>query len=565
MDLAPQIPLSTNPPQGGSIPPTSANPIGPTPVPPPPPPGAPISEDVARQIFSAPRQSVPPSNPPVSPSATPPPPRSRRGVLLFFVILTLIGAFAALGYLGRLPSIVQKAFDISVGAVFKLTPANPHVLLERLSRDFSGTKGFHFEGAFEVAVSVPEKVIEPEGPQDSPESTFTPVTQRSGDQVSTRVLGEFAQAPAFGKFGVPQATLTPIPTFTPEVSASVSVTETPATVGSSTPDQMPPPTGTGVKRVGTFSGEASGGNVQASITFSNTDQTEGTSQTAPLDIRLVEDQAYYVMQGQVSPDAQPPSQEWFASPKEQFISQEIVDFLKVNTWKSRVQNARFIGSEKINNQTTRHFNYTITSRDAQATGQNVLVDVWYSKKPEKIKIEQSASQHGVTLTINAEITLSNWNTAVVITAPEQSVTDGAHALTDIFSQDVLVEETLTPTPTPETVPATPVISSEAQERDVTRKADLKAIADALSTQYAKVGAYPDTDDSVHQANDPQGVLSVLVEKGYLKALPNDPQASTYYYGYRSDGTHYSLSGVLEDTSDTSGKTVGNYFIYRIEK
>ncbi|GEM_PF-2996516 len=577
MDLTPQPPLSTNPPSGGSIPPSPANPVGPPPPPPPPTPvstpaapGASIPEDVARQIFTVSKQPAPPSSSPfTSPSPTGAPPSSRGGILLFFVILTLIGAFGGLGYLGRLPSIVQKAFDTSVGALFKLTPANPYVLLDHASRDFQNSKGFHFEGAFEIVLTLPEETVTPESPQGSSEPTSTPLTEESNDQVSSRVLGEFAQAPAFGKFGV-QATLTPTPTLTPEVSVTVPATETPVTVESSTPEQMPPVTEGGAKRIGTFSGDASGGNVQASIVFSNTNQTEGTSQTAPLDIRLVGDQAYYVMQGAANPDGQAPSQEWLASPKEQFISQEIADFLNVHTWKPRTQKATFIGSEKINNQTTRHFNYTITARGTQENDQSALVDIWYSKRPEKIKIEQSVTQDSVTLTLTAEITFSNWNTAVAITAPEQSVTGGGQALTDVFSQDNAVQEASTPTATPETIPPPPVVSetpvvSEAHTRDVTRKADLKTISDALSAYYAKVGAYPDTDDSVHQANDPRGVLSVLVEKGYLKALPNDPQSPTYYYGYRSDGTGYSLSSVLEDTSDTSGKTVGNYFIYRIEK
>ncbi len=575
MDITPQPPFSTSPPSGGSIPPSPVNPVGP--MPPPAPvstpaaPGAPIPEDVARQIFTVPKQPTPPSSSPfTSPSPTKAPPSSRGGILLFFVVLTLIGAFGGLGYLGRLPSIVQKAFDTSVGGLFKLTPANPYVLLDRLSRDFQNSKGFHFEGAFEIVLTVPEETITPESPQGSPEPMSTPLTQESTDQVSSRVLGEFAQAPAFGKFGESQASATPTPTFTPEVGATVDVSETPVTVESSTPEQMPPVTEGGAKRVGTFSGDASGGNVQASIVFSNTNQTEGTSQTAPLDIRLVGDQAYYVMQGAAIPDGQAPSQEWLASSKEQFISQEIADFLNVHTWKPRTQNARFIGSEKFNNQTTRHFNYTITARGTQENDQSALVDIWYSKKPEKIKIEQSVTQNSVTLTLAAEITFSNWNTAVAITAPEQSVTGDGQALTDVFSQDNTVQETFTPTSTPETIPTTPVVSEtpvvlEAHKRDVTRKADLKTISDALSAYYAKVGAYPDTDDSVHQANDPRGVLSALVEKGYLKVLPSDPQAPSYYYGYRSDGTHYSLSSVLEDTSDTSGKTVGNYFIYRIEK
>ena len=96
--------------------------------------------------------------------------------------------------------------------------------------------------------------------------------------------------------------------------------------------------------------------------------------------------------------------------------------------------------------------------------------------------------------------------------------------------------------------------------DATRKADLLKIKDALKAYYQATQSYP-VSATVDKTNDPNTVLKVLVPT-YLPSLPTDP-VSTKYYGYTSDGKTFSLTSVLDDTTDLSGLKVGNYFIYKV--
>lgn len=115
-------------------------------------------------------------------------------------------------------------------------------------------------------------------------------------------------------------------------------------------------------------------------------------------------------------------------------------------------------------------------------------------------------------------------------------------------------------------PTTPVVEqteppvSNVNVNDAKRKEDLANLKTALKAYYTAKQSYPvaatteKTLDSV--------ALKVLVPD-YIAALPVDPSSPTYYYGYKSDGTTFELTCILEDTNDPAGITSGTNFLYHV--
>ncbi|MEI6144507.1 MAG: hypothetical protein WCP91_02830, partial [Candidatus Berkelbacteria bacterium] len=102
----------------------------------------------------------------------------------------------------------------------------------------------------------------------------------------------------------------------------------------------------------------------------------------------------------------------------------------------------------------------------------------------------------------------------------------------------------------------------AKGRDTKRKTDLASIAKALESSRGATGKYPVAQVSEKIAAS-AGTLYASLVPTYLTILPIDPKSPTNYYGYKSDGSSYTLTCVLEDTTDTSGKMVGSVFLYSL--
>ena len=106
--------------------------------------------------------------------------------------------------------------------------------------------------------------------------------------------------------------------------------------------------------------------------------------------------------------------------------------------------------------------------------------------------------------------------------------------------------------------------NSSASRDATRKTDLASISAALKLYHQDNGQYPiaATNERTDSANSV--LASALVDK-YLSSIPKDPQTPDHYYGYKSDGESFQLSCILENTSDSAGKKVGNLFLYIMTK
>ena len=85
--------------------------------------------------------------------------------------------------------------------------------------------------------------------------------------------------------------------------------------------------------------------------------------------------------------------------------------------------------------------------------------------------------------------------------------------------------------------------------DAKRKSDLVLIQNALELYKDYYYSYP-TAPALVKLNTASNILEKLLVPGYLSILPTDPKAAEgWYYGYKSDGTTYTLSARLEDASD----------------
>jgi len=119
----------------------------------------------------------------------------------------------------------------------------------------------------------------------------------------------------------------------------------------------------------------------------------------------------------------------------------------------------------------------------------------------------------------------------------------------------------TPTTTtkPTTVSSTPTATS--QSLDDTRKSDLQSIAEALKSYKAASGKYP-VSETLVLLTDTSNPLTKELVPTYLTTMPSDPNVSKSY-GYKSDGTTFVLSTVLDSTKDPDGVLEGGKYLYKV--
>jgi len=120
----------------------------------------------------------------------------------------------------------------------------------------------------------------------------------------------------------------------------------------------------------------------------------------------------------------------------------------------------------------------------------------------------------------------------------------------------------TPTATtkPSTVSAT-TTATVAQTLDDTRKSDLQTIAAALKDYKTSSGKYPVAATLV-LLTDTSNPLTAALVPTYLTTMPSDPNVSKSY-GYKSDGTTFTLSAVLDSTKDPDGVLEGGKYLYKV--
>lgn len=96
--------------------------------------------------------------------------------------------------------------------------------------------------------------------------------------------------------------------------------------------------------------------------------------------------------------------------------------------------------------------------------------------------------------------------------------------------------------------------------DEQRKADLDSIKEALLNYYAGEGQFP-VSETLMLLVSGNALESKLVPT-YLSLLPEDPSMSKSY-GYKSDGMTFTLTAVLDDTTDPEATVEGGKAIYNV--
>lgn len=136
---------------------------------------------------------------------------------------------------------------------------------------------------------------------------------------------------------------------------------------------------------------------------------------------------------------------------------------------------------------------------------------------------------------------------------------GYFAYTMMFKASTNTEvPTTTDVTTTEESPATAVTKSN----DETRKENLAKIQVALKSYFSATGKYPLATELV-KLNTPDNILEKeLVGAGYITAVPTDPDTSKYY-AYKSDGSTFSLTAVLDNAQDPEAKVSGALALYEI--
>jgi hypothetical protein len=106
--------------------------------------------------------------------------------------------------------------------------------------------------------------------------------------------------------------------------------------------------------------------------------------------------------------------------------------------------------------------------------------------------------------------------------------------------------------------------SEIAENYVTddeqRKADLDTIKEALLDYYAGEGQFPVSESLVLLVSG--NVLESKLVPNHLSLLPEDPSTSKSY-GYKSNGATFTLTAILDDTTDPEASVEGGKAIYNL--
>lgn len=102
------------------------------------------------------------------------------------------------------------------------------------------------------------------------------------------------------------------------------------------------------------------------------------------------------------------------------------------------------------------------------------------------------------------------------------------------------------------------IAVRQRGKDAQRKGDLRQIQSALELYRADQSGYPAT---LGNCSSGTRLGNPACSTIYIQKLPKDPNGSSYYnsgaYYYISDGSTYSLSGCIENTSDKDSNITQN--------
>ena len=111
------------------------------------------------------------------------------------------------------------------------------------------------------------------------------------------------------------------------------------------------------------------------------------------------------------------------------------------------------------------------------------------------------------------------------------------------------------------ISSSPIDQGDMYSRDKTRKSDLITIKAGLEKYKQTNGSYPKASEMV-KLNTKDNIVQTSLVPEFIASIPTDPKATEgWYYGYKSDGSKFTLSARLENSADPQVTKVGEAYVH----
>jgi len=177
---------------------------------------------------------------------------------------------------------------------------------------------------------------------------------------------------------------------------------------------------------------------------------------------------------------------------------------------------------------------------------SLSAEIWVGRwdlMPRKAAFNFEARSEGqMVATINASVLFSKFNEPVTIQEP-----------TDALDFKAILEQ----------ITGINVNDAMSTGRDARRQADLTTLASALELYKDSKGSYPSTNNLLSRMDSSNIPCREFIAGDFLSRCPSDPTGLPSFYGYKSDGSSYELTAVLENLNDPNCVVEGTICIFRI--
>ena len=279
-----------------------------------------------------------------------------------------------------------------------------------------------------------------------------------------------------------------------------------------------------------------------------------------------------------------------------WLQYQLAGFSAKNTWED-FTNIKFdtglsvsgtrVGNDKLSDGRAFHYKiYSMELGDSLASLgvpgsaiDSINGDVWIGIRDhliKKVSLEITPSVASSVTKLNVELNFSEYGADNSITEPtldnvvkistpantsSASGNSSTETATDNASGDGLVDDTTTHSAT--STPTPTVNSSARTANDIRRNSDLESLKSALLQYKAKNGRYPISNNYLNIGKSGNVLEKALVTK-YISSLPSDPNAASgWWYGYKSDGTTFTLSARFENIYDAEVTNVNGIYLHYI--
>ncbi len=186
-----------------------------------------------------------------------------------------------------------------------------------------------------------------------------------------------------------------------------------------------------------------------------------------------------------------------------------------------------------------------------------------------VGIKQGQNSSGANATTNKVFT----NTSIIPNANTRVISNTSNANTNVSNAFANVNSSLSSADYLKITPATQaaldsqkqtdlstVVDQTASVTDIVRQQDLVATKYALKAYASVIGSYPTTSGQLIKIEGKDGEAMYAALKTFYGGSYNlkiDPESPTYYYGYTSNGTSFTLTAYLTSKKKAFSLTDGS--------